>query len=89
MDTNNRMLEEIKHLECPTDEVVDRVMSILEEHNPSGQYQIVEEADDDFIDDHMKVYNVFSEDADLPSIGVVVKEGLDDYVAEVVEVYEL
>jgi hypothetical protein len=32
---------------------------------------------------------VFSEDADSPSIGVVVKEGLDDYVAEVVEVYEL
>lgn len=89
MDTDNNMMEEIKHLECPTGEVIDRVMSILESHNPYGQYQIVEEADDDFIDDHMKVYSVFSEDEESPSFGVVVKEGLDDYVAEVVDVYEL
>jgi hypothetical protein len=89
MDINSEMMEEIKHLECPTGEVADRVMSILEDYNPSGQYQIIEEEDDDFIEDHMKLYNVFSEDEEAPSFGVVVKEGLDDYVAEVVDVYEL
>ncbi|MGB7605519.1 MAG: hypothetical protein WBL93_08575 [Lutisporaceae bacterium] len=89
MNLNNNIFEEIKHIECPVDEIVDRVISILENYNPNGQYQIVEKTDDDFINDNIKIYNAYSEDEASPSIGFVVKEGLDHYVAEVVDAYEL
>lgn len=89
MDTNNGMFEEIKHIECPTDEVVERVMSILENYNPKGQYQIVEKADNDFIEDNLRTYNAYSENEASPSIAVVVREGLEHYVARVVDAYKI
>ncbi len=88
MNTNNNIFEEIKHIQCPTDEIVDRVISILENYNPNGQYQIVKKSND-FANDNIKIYNAYSEDEVSPSIAVVVKEGLDHYVAQIVDAYEI
>lgn len=89
MAENNQVIEELKHIECATDDLLDRVIDVLEYHNPNGEYQIVAEEDDDFIHDNIRVYNAFSEDGSSPSIAVVVQEGLDHYVAKVIDAYEL
>jgi hypothetical protein len=89
MVDNSRMLEELMHIECAADSVLERVTDVLEHFNPKGQYQIVAEEDIEYIHDNLRTYNAFSEDGTSPSIGLVVQEGLDHYVAKVVDAYEL
>lgn len=89
MTDHNQIFEELKHIECATDSLLERVTDVLEHFNPNGEYQIVAEEDDDFVHDNIRVYNAFAEDGSSPSIVVVVQEGLDHYVAKVVDAYEL
>jgi hypothetical protein len=89
MTDNNEILEELKGIECATDTLLERVTDVLERYSPNGEYQIVTEEDDDFIHDNIRVYSAFSEDETAPSISIVVQEGLDHYVAKVVDAYEL
>lgn len=89
MSDNNQVFEELKSIECATDNMLDRVIDVLEHYNPNGEYQIVAEEDDDFIHDNIRVYNAFAEGGDAPSIAIVVQEGLDHYVAKVIDAYEL
>lgn len=89
MSDNNQMLEELKHIECATDNLLEKVTDVLENFNPNGEYQIVMEADDDFINDNIRVYNAFSEDGISPSIALVVQQGMDHYVAKVIDAFEL
>jgi fibronectin type 3 domain-containing protein len=89
MVDSNEIIEELKHIECATDSLLERVTDVLEHYNPNGEYQIIAEEDDDFINDHIRIYNAFSEDGISPSIAVVVKNGFDDYVAKVLDAYEI
>jgi hypothetical protein len=89
MTDNNEIFEELKGIECATDTLLERVTDVLERYSPNGEYQIVTEEDDDFIHDNIRVYSAFSEDEAAPSISIVVQEGLDHYVAKVVDAYEL
>lgn len=89
MTGHNQIFEELKQIECATDSLLERVTDILEQYNPNGEYQIIAEEDDDFVHDNIRVYNAFAEDGISPSIAVVVQEGLDHYVAKVVDAYEL
>ena len=89
MSQNEEIFAELKSIECATDSLVDRVIDVLENYNPNGEYQIVAEEDQDFVHDNIRVYNAFSEDGTSPSIAIVVQEGLDHYVAKIVDAYEL
>ena len=89
MIDNNEIYEELKDIECATDYLMEKVTDVLERYSPNGQYQIVAEEDDDFVHDNIRVYSAFSEDGMAPSISIVVQEGLDHYVAKVVDAYEL
>lgn len=89
MNDSEQIIDELKHIECASDHVLDRIIGVLEHHNPNGEYQIVSHEDTDFIHDNVRVYNAFSEDQKSPSIAIVVKEGMDHYVAKVVAAYEL
>lgn len=89
MTENNDILEELKSIECASDYILERVTDVLERYSPNGEYQIVTEEDDDFIHDNIRVYSAFSEDGSAPSISIVVQEGLDHYVAKVLDAYEL
>ncbi|MFZ5352276.1 MAG: hypothetical protein ACOZCL_06070 [Bacillota bacterium] len=79
------IINEIKGIECPTDEVVSRVISVLEEFEPDGVYQIVAEEDNDFINDGIKIYKAYSDTDASPSIQLKVYEGMDDYVAKIID----
>lgn len=89
MIVNSEIFEELKSIECATDHLLDRVFDIIEKYNPNGEYQIIAEEDQDFIHDNIRVYDAFSEDGLSPSFAVVVQEGLDHYVAKVIDAYEL
>lgn len=89
MTEHNEIIEELKHIECATDDLLERVTDVLEQLNPSGVYQIIAEEDNDFIHDNVRVYNAISEDGLSPSIAVLVQEGLDNYVAKVIDAFEL
>jgi hypothetical protein len=89
MTEYNQIFEELKHIECATDNLLERVTDVLEHYNPNGEYQIIAEEDNDFIHDNIRVYNAFSEDGMSPSIALVVQEGLDHYVARVIDAFEL
>ena len=89
MTDSNHIYDELKSIECATDNLLERVTDVLEHYNPNGEYQIVAEEDDDFIHDNIRVYNAFAEDGSSPSIAVVVQEGFDHYVARVIDAYEL
>lgn len=84
---DNKLLERIIGIECPTDNVTDRVINVLEEYDKNGQYQITSRPDDDYDETRLKYYRAFSETADRPDVVMVVKEGKDDYVAKIVDAY--
>lgn len=87
MDINKDVLKRIIGIECPTGNVTDRVINVLEEYNLGGEYQIMSEADDDFDETRLRFYKAFSETADNPDFVMVVKEGKDGYVAKVVDAF--
>lgn len=89
MHISHELLEKIKGIECPTDDVAERIISVLESYSPEGEYQVTQREDDDFIHDGIKVYKIYSETPESPSIEAVVKEGQDHYVARVIDAYEM
>jgi hypothetical protein len=61
MDKSSLILRDLKNIECPTDNVIERVTEVLETYNPQGDYQIAATEDEDFIHDNIRVYNIYSE----------------------------
>jgi len=84
---NINIVRKIVGIECPVDKVTDRVIGILEEYNMGGQYQITSSIDEDYEDTGLKYYKAFSETGDNPDLIMVVKEGMDGYVAKIVDAY--
>lgn len=84
---DNHLTKRIIGIECPTDNVADRVINVLEEYNLGGQYQITSRADEDYEETRLRYYRAFSETGDNPDIVMVVKEGKDGYVAKIVDAY--
>ena len=87
MSKDNDLIKRIIGIECPTGEVTDRVINILEEYNLDGQYQITSRTDEDYEETRLKYYRAFSETGDNPDLLMVVKEGMDGYVAKIVDAY--
>lgn len=87
MQQDKTLVERIIGIECPTDRVADRVINVLEEYSPEGQYQITSRTDDDYDETRLKYYRAFSEKGDNPDVIMVVKVGKDDYVAKIVDAY--
>ena len=87
MPKDNDLVRRIIGNECPADEVTERVIGVLEEYNLDGQYQITSRSDEDYDETGLKYYRAFSEKGDNPDLIMVVKEGMDGYVAKIVDVY--
>jgi hypothetical protein len=87
MTKDNNMVKKIIGIECPADIVADRVIEVLEEYNLDGQYQITSRVDEDYDETRLKYYRAFSEIGDNPDLVMVVKEGMDGYVAKIVDAY--
>lgn len=84
---DNDLVKRIIGIECPTDTVTDRVINVLEEYNMGGQYQITSRTDEDFNETRLRYYKAFSESGDNPDLIMVVKEGMDGYVAKIIDAY--
>lgn len=87
MTKDSNIVKRISGIECPADKVADRIIGVLEEHNPEGQYQIASRIDEDYDNTRLKYYRAFSETGDNPDLIMVVKEGMDGYVAKIVDAY--
>lgn len=87
MTKDNNIVRRIIGIECPVDKVTDRVIGVLEEYNIGGQYQITSSIDEDYDETRLKYYRAFSETGDNPDLIMVVKEGMDGYVAKIVDAY--
>lgn len=87
MIKDSEITKKIIGIECPTDNVTDRVIGVLEEYDVEGQYQITSRFDEDYEETRLKYYRAYSESGDRPDLVMVVKEGLDGYVAKVVDAY--
>lgn len=87
MAKDSNITKKIIGIECPADEVTDRVIGVLEEYNMDGQYQITSRADEDYDETRLKYYRAFSENDDNPDLIMVVKEGIDGYVSKIVDAY--
>ena len=87
MIKDSSIIKRIIGIECPVDKVTDRVIGVLEEYDLDGQYQITSRIDEDYDETRLKYYRAFSETENKPDLIMVVKEGMDGYVAKVVDAY--
>jgi len=84
---DDNFIKRIIGIECPVDKVTERVISVLEEYDQGGQYQITSRSDDDYNETRLRYYRAFSETEDNHDLHMVVKEGIDGYVAKIIDAY--
>lgn len=85
MDTLQEAIDRMKMLECPTGELEDRVLDILEEYDVAYKDDISIERDDEKDEDGAEYYYVYISDNE--SLTIVAKSGVDDYVIRVLDAY--
>ncbi|MDF2675972.1 MAG: hypothetical protein K0Q97_262 [Bacillota bacterium] len=86
MEQINKALDRIKKLECPTGEVENRVIGILEDYNVANKNDIIINRNYQLDNDGTEVFSAKINNTNL-SIIVLAKSGMDDYVAKVENVY--
>lgn len=86
MEQINKALDRIKKLECPTGEVENRVIGILEDYNVANKNDIIINRNYQLDNDGTEVFSAKINNTNL-SITVLAKCGMDDYVAKVENVY--
>lgn len=82
-----RAIERIHILECPTDEVAERLKGIMEDYGVAKAEDITIEQKDVSDITGAQRYDVQLPQNNHPSIRVIAQSGLDDYVAKVTDVY--
>lgn len=80
-------VERIKILECPTGDLEQRVRGILEEYGVANGNDLMVSRDERFDQNEAQAYCATISRDQEQSILILAKSGLDDYVAEVVDVY--
>lgn len=79
-------IERIKILQCPTGDVENRVIGILEDYGVANKKEITVNRNEELDNIDAEAYSVqIGENKE--SIVVLARSGMDDYVAEVVDVY--
>lgn len=80
-------IERIKALECPTGDIEDRVISILENYEVADGDMITVNREEQLDADGLETYSAVISGKTEKYITVLAKSGLDDYVATVVDAY--
>lgn len=80
-------IEKIKTLECPVDEIQDRLAGILEDYAVADRSKINIQRDKRFDQNGAAAYTARIRGGGEQSVMVLAKAGLDDYVAKVVDAY--
>ncbi|WP_454054691.1 hypothetical protein [Clostridium sp. Marseille-Q7071] len=79
-------IERIKILQCPTGDVENRVAGILEDYGVANKKEITVNRNEELDNIGAEAYSV-QIGGNKESIVVLARSGMDDYVAEVVDVY--
>ena len=80
-------MDRIKALECPTGDVANRVMGILEDYEVANKKDITVHRGEKLDENGLEVYRAVIGNITEQPIVVIVKPGIDDYVAKVVDVH--
>lgn len=86
MEQFDKALDRIKKLECPTGEVENRVIGILEDYNVANKNDVIINRASQLDKDGTIAFSAKINGANF-SITVLTKSGMDDYVAKVENVY--
>ena len=86
MEKFNEAIERIKILQCPTGDVENRVTGTLEDYGVANKKEITINRNEELDNIGAEAYSV-QIDGNKESIVVLARSGMDDYVAEVVDVY--
>ncbi len=93
MPNLEKAVERIKTLQCPTGELENRIIGILEDYKVATRNEIVIDRDHELYKDEewnrdgTETYRIKISNKVSPSITVIAKSGQDDYVAQVVDAY--
>ncbi|AEY65937.1 hypothetical protein [Clostridium sp. BNL1100] len=87
MNNIDAAIDRIKILECPTGEIENRVVGILENYGVADRSKVDISRAQNLDKDEAQAYKVKFQGEDS-SIVVLAKSGLDDYVATVVDAYK-
>lgn len=84
-----KAIEKIRTVECPTGELENRIADILNDFNVAGRSDIQINRNESFDRDGAEAYVAGFRDNMNISLVVLSKSGLDDYVAKVVDAYQM
>ncbi len=87
MEQFDKALDRIKKLECPTGEVENRVIGILEDYNVANKNDVIINRDSQLDNKDGTIAFSAKINGTNFSITVLTKSGMDDYVAKVENVY--
>ncbi len=87
MNNLEKAIDRIKVLECPTGELENRVVSILEDYEVANRDKITINRDEQWDRQGLEAYSAIISGNKEQQITVLAKSGLDDYVATVIDVY--
>ena len=80
-------MERIKRLECPTGEIENRILGIMESYGGVDRNAVeIKRQEDCDRDDGAQAYSTSVLGGENISMRIYAKSGLDDYVARVVDV---
>lgn len=84
-----KAIEKIRTVECPTDELENRIADILDDFNAASRNDIQIDRNESFDRDGAEAYVAGFRNSMNRSLVILSKPGLDDYVARVIDVYQL
>ena len=80
-------IERMKALECPTGDLESRITEIFEDYEAANRKAVTVNRVKELDKDGTKAYRAQISGEQEESVLILVKAGLDDYVAKVVDVY--
>lgn len=88
MENLERAIGRLKELECPTGQVEERIQDIIDDYEGSSRERIQVKREEEYDrEDGAQGYLATLSHSKYPSMVVLAKSGMDDYVAKVVDVY--
>jgi hypothetical protein len=87
MNNVDRIIANIKTVDCPPDKLQERVADACKVPGIGGNPAVIMDRAEDLDREDLKAYSIHIVNADTPGIVAMVHEGIDGYVSTVVDAY--
>ena len=81
------VLEDIRNIDCPADQLQDKIKSAYEGYQYEGTSDVVIKRDEGLDEIGLRAYSTYVGSIKAPKVIAVIKEGQDHYVSTVVDAY--